>query len=101
MSYLSNLIYNFCTYFVGRDATEDFDDIGHSRSAIDMMHQYYVGVVDSSTVSTNKIDSVTPASFATKPENGPGSGAKLLQVLVPLLILTIGLAYRYLFKKQD
>ncbi|MBA0856651.1 hypothetical protein Goshw_001238 [Gossypium schwendimanii] len=36
----------------GNDATDDFEDVGHSDSARDMLDQYYVGEIDISTIPT-------------------------------------------------
>ncbi|GJR59803.1 cytochrome b5-like protein [Tanacetum coccineum] len=30
----------------GKDATTDFEDVGHSDDARDMMHKYYIGESD-------------------------------------------------------
>lgn len=30
----------------GRNATEDFDNVGHSEDAVKMMEQYYVGELE-------------------------------------------------------
>ncbi|XP_004490217.1 cytochrome b5 [Cicer arietinum] len=39
----------------GRDATEDFEDAGHSKSARELMEQYYIGEFDTSVpISTKK-----------------------------------------------
>lgn len=32
----------------GRDATEDFEDAGHSKSAREQMEEYYIGELDTS-----------------------------------------------------
>ncbi|KAK8500414.1 hypothetical protein V6N13_028109 [Hibiscus sabdariffa] len=34
----------------GKDGTRDFEDVGHSDDARNMMKKYYIGEVDSSTV---------------------------------------------------
>ncbi|CAL5188559.1 unnamed protein product [Lathyrus oleraceus] len=40
----------------GRDATDDFEDAGHSKSARELMEKYYIGEFDtSSTISTKKV----------------------------------------------
>ncbi|XAR71596.1 hypothetical protein NMG60_11017949 [Bertholletia excelsa] len=33
----------------GKDATNDFEDVGHSDSAREMMEKYYIGEIDVST----------------------------------------------------
>ncbi|KDP20335.1 hypothetical protein JCGZ_06421 [Jatropha curcas] len=74
----------------GKDATDDFEDVGHSTSAKEMMDQYYVGKIDPSTI---------PQKTTYKPPKQPHYNQdktsefiiKLLQFLVPLAIL--GLAF--------
>ncbi|XP_042431532.1 cytochrome b5-like isoform X2 [Zingiber officinale] len=81
----------------GKDATNDFEDIGHSTSARDMMAKYYIGQIDSSTV---------PSKGAYEPlQQVPNSTdkssefiIKILQFLVPILILGLALAVRMLTK---
>ncbi|XP_074577185.1 cytochrome b5-like [Curcuma longa] len=81
----------------GKDATNDFEDIGHSTSARDTMAKYYIGEIDSSTV---------PAKYAYEPlqqvSNSPDNSSefiiKILQFLVPILILGLALAVRMLTK---
>ncbi|XP_020245196.1 cytochrome b5-like [Asparagus officinalis] len=34
----------------GKDATDDFEDVGHSNTARAMMDEYYVGEIDASTI---------------------------------------------------
>ncbi|XWS09132.1 hypothetical protein CRYUN_Cryun40dG0059700 [Craigia yunnanensis] len=37
----------------GKDATDDFEDVGHSGGASDMMDQYIVGEIDVLTIPKN------------------------------------------------
>ncbi|KAE8728065.1 Cytochrome b5 isoform B [Hibiscus syriacus] len=68
-------------HFTGKDATDDFEDVGHSDSARD-----YVGEINVSTI---------PKKIKYKPANQPHYNQdktsefiiKLLQFLVPLAIL--------------
>ncbi|XP_050219924.1 cytochrome b5-like [Mercurialis annua] len=74
----------------GKDATDDFEDVGHSTGARETMDQYYVGEIDPSTV---------PQKVTYKPPKQPQYNQdktgefiiKLLQFLVPIAIL--GLAF--------
>ncbi|EOA12606.1 hypothetical protein CARUB_v10027337mg [Capsella rubella] len=76
----------------GKDATDDFEDVGHSSTAKAMLDEYYVGNIDTSTVPV-KAKFVPPSSNKAEPNQGKSSDfvIKLLQFLVPLLIL--GLAF--------
>lgn len=87
-----------------KDATEDFEDVGHSENARLMMEQYYVGKVDMSTLP-EKPNYKPPqqAAAAVLPPQGnqpSGSALKILQFLVPLLILGLAYALQYLRKKD-
>ncbi|KAE8685066.1 Cytochrome b5 [Hibiscus syriacus] len=39
-------------FVFGNDATDDFEDVGHSSSATAMLDEFYVGDIDTSTVPT-------------------------------------------------
>ncbi|KAA3454721.1 cytochrome b5-like [Gossypium australe] len=83
----------------GKDATDDFEDVGHSDSARDMMDQYYVGEIDTSTI---------PKKTTYKPPNQPDYNQdktsefiiKLLQFLVPLAILCLAVGIHHYTKSS-
>ncbi|KAJ8755526.1 hypothetical protein K2173_019324 [Erythroxylum novogranatense] len=83
----------------GKDATDDFEDVGHSTSAREMMEQFYVGEIDASTLP--KKTAYTPPK---QPLNNPDMTSefiiKLLQFLVPLAILGLAFAYRLYTKSS-
>ncbi|KAK0583304.1 hypothetical protein LWI29_035553 [Acer saccharum] len=82
-----------------KDATEDFEDVGHSNSAKEMMEKYYIGEVDNSTVPP-VMKYKPPPQIDLKTDNDNGFGTKILRFLIPLLILGIGFALRYLKKEE-
>ncbi|XP_077227064.1 cytochrome b5-like [Tasmannia lanceolata] len=81
----------------GKDATNDFEDVGHSPSARAMMDEYYVGKVDVSTI---------PAKTQYTPPNQPHYNQdktsefiiKLLQFLIPVAILGLAVGIRFYTK---
>ncbi|CAA2958420.1 cytochrome b5 [Olea europaea subsp. europaea] len=83
----------------GKDATDDFEDVGHSSSARDQMEELYVGDIDSSTI---------PAKSKYTPPKQPHYNqdktseflVKLLQFLVPLLILGVAVGIRFYSKSS-
>lgn len=85
----------------GKDATDDFEDVGHSNSAREMMADYLVGDIDPSTIPT-KATYVNPS---TQPQyNHDKSGEfiiKILQFVVPLAILALAVLARFLTKKEE
>ncbi|KAG0570030.1 hypothetical protein M758_6G128500 [Ceratodon purpureus] len=84
----------------GKDATDDFEDVGHSTSARDMMEEYYVGEIDPSTIPSKP--TYTPAKQAAyNPDKSSEFLIKILQFLVPLAILALAVAVRFLTKNED
>ncbi|CAH8388005.1 unnamed protein product [Eruca vesicaria subsp. sativa] len=79
----------------GKDATDDFEDVGHSSTAKAMLDEYYVGDIDTSTVPT-KTKFVPPPPKQTESNQNKSSDflIKILQFLVPLLILGLALGIR-------
>lgn len=84
----------------GKDATDDFEDVGHSTSARDMMEEYLIGDIDPSTFPSKP--SFTPAKQAAyNPDKSTEFLIKILQFVVPLAILALAVAVRYLTKNED
>ncbi|URD98280.1 Cytochrome b5-like Heme/Steroid binding domain [Musa troglodytarum] len=73
----------------GKDATNDFEDIGHSALAGDTMIMHCISEVDSSTVPA-KHNSVPPQQTYNA-DKGSDFVIKILQFLVPISIS--GLAF--------
>ncbi|CAM6025843.1 unnamed protein product [Sphagnum compactum] len=84
----------------GKDATDDFEDVGHSSSARNMMQDYYVGDVDPASFPSKP--TFTPAKQPTyNPDKSPEFLIKILQFLVPLAILGLAVAVRFLTKNDS
>ncbi|XP_043717195.1 cytochrome b5 [Telopea speciosissima] len=83
----------------GKDATNDFEDVGHSESAREMMEKYIIGEIDSSTIP-QKRGYLPPQEAAYNPDKTPEFVIKILQFLVPLLILGLAFAVRHFTKKD-
>lgn len=85
-------------WFSGKDATDDFEDVGHSSTAKAMLGEYYVGDIDSATVpSKTKFAAPTPKTTESSQSKSNQSSElviKILQFLVPLLILGLALGIR-------
>ncbi|XP_006661960.1 cytochrome b5 [Oryza brachyantha] len=82
----------------GKDATNDFEDIGHSESAREMMEKYLIGEIDASTIPVKR----THVSPQQVPSNDKGDDMliKILQFLVPILILGLAFAIRQYTKSE-
>lgn len=83
----------------GKDATNDFEDIGHSDSAREMMEKYCIGEIDASTVPAKRAY-IPPHQAPYNPDKTPEFVIKILQFLVPLLILGFALVVRHYTKKE-
>ncbi|KAG4940118.1 hypothetical protein AAZX31_16G019600 [Glycine max] len=87
-----------------KDATTDFEDIGHSDSATQMMEKYFVGEVDTNTLpaQVTSNNSVRQPTQAPPAYNNQSSGfvVKMLQYIVPLLILAFAFGLQYYGKKN-
>ncbi|XP_021893369.1 cytochrome b5-like [Carica papaya] len=83
----------------GRDATDDFEDVGHSDEARALMPNMYIGDIDESTVPVTRKYNLPPRPVQSEQESG--FGMKLLQYAVPLLILGLAFALQLYTKKED
>ncbi|CAI9776618.1 unnamed protein product [Fraxinus pennsylvanica] len=83
----------------GKDATDDFEDVGHSSSARDQMEELYVGDIDSSTIPT-KSKYTPPKQPHYNQDKTSEFIIKLLQFLVPLLILGVAVGIRFYTKSS-
>lgn len=86
-------------YFSGKDASNDFEDVGHSDSAKEMMEKYYIGEIDASTVPLKR-RYIPPQTVAYNPNKSGEFMIKILQFLVPLMILGLAVAVRYWTKTE-
>jgi len=75
----------------GRDATEDFEDAGHSKTARELMEKYYIGEFDtSSPISTKKGFSEKFMQLKNKP---------YLSFSVAVVGISVVVGFLYLRKK--
>ncbi|CAH2044721.1 unnamed protein product [Thlaspi arvense] len=78
----------------GKDATDDFEDVGHSSTAKAMLDEYYVGDVDTATVPIKTKFVPPPKQVESSQNKSSDFVIKILQFLVPLLILGLALGIR-------
>lgn len=74
----------------GKDATTDFDDIGHSESAKELVQKYLIGEIDESLIP-QKFDYVPPQT-SYNPDKTGDFLFKIIQFMLPIFILAIALA---------
>ena len=86
-----------------KDASEDFEDIGHSRDAREMLEDYLIGEIDPATISVKEKAPITFASQAHKVSSSPSM--KLVTMLkyltVPVAIIFFAITVRYLTTKKS
>ncbi|KAG4936483.1 hypothetical protein JHK85_051402 [Glycine max] len=80
----------------GKDATDDFEDVGHSKGARAMLDDLYVGDIDPSTIPTKVQHTplTQPQNNQDKTSSSSDSMTKMLQFLLPLLILGVAVGRR-------
>ncbi|KAK4379163.1 hypothetical protein RND71_001025 [Anisodus tanguticus] len=82
-------------------ATDDFEDVGHSDDAREMMKKYFIGEIDSSTLPTEpKYTPSPPTTASVGNQQGSGNLWMILQFFLPLLILGAAIALRSLYQKE-
>ncbi|GER50775.1 cytochrome b5 [Striga asiatica] len=83
----------------GKDATDDFEDVGHSATAKAMMEEFYIGEINTSTIPTQ-----TKYSPPKQPHYNQDKTSefifKLLQFLLPLLILGVSVGIHFYTKSS-
>lgn len=82
----------------GRDATQDFDEIGHSQAARDMLKKYKVGAFAGGDTNPRKAERRVARPFAASAQAGSGA-SRFVQVLLPLLLVLAAIAVNFLAKK--
>ncbi|XP_027108524.1 cytochrome b5-like [Coffea arabica] len=83
----------------GKDATIDFDEQNHSEEARKMLVDYYIGDVDISTLPVEHEDTTEEAAASAGIQTFGGL-VKILQFLIPLIILGLALALRQYKNKE-
>ncbi|XP_020213861.1 cytochrome b5 isoform X2 [Cajanus cajan] len=84
-----------------KDATIDFEDVGHSDSATEMMERYLIGKVDTATLPA-KVNHIQQPPTQAHGVGNQSSGfvVKMLQFLLPLLLLGLAFALQHYGKKK-
>ncbi|KAK8624274.1 hypothetical protein V6N13_065623 [Hibiscus sabdariffa] len=92
----------------GKDASKEFNDIGHSKTAKILVDKYQVGVIQGYTSSNNEHVQVASteeptkremSAFVIRDERRP-KYAGLLEFIVPLLVAASYFCYRYLTRSS-
>ncbi|XP_005929612.1 cytochrome b5 isoform X1 [Simochromis diagramma] len=78
----------------GADATESFEDVGHSSDAREMLQQYYIGELHE---DDRKKDTAKKAEVAKSEES---SSSWAIWLLPAVAVVVIGIVYRYFIFEQ-
>lgn len=95
----------------GKDATTEFEDIGHSNSAKKLLTKYQVGVLKGNTFRDVETDATARSREPRKKEmemeayvlknNAPSKISAFLEFFVPLLVAGSYFAYRVVVTTAD
>ncbi|KAK4366192.1 hypothetical protein RND71_014072 [Anisodus tanguticus] len=96
---ISATVSEFLILCAGKDANDDFEDVGRSSSARAMLDEYYVGDIDSATIPT-KTKYTPPNQPHYNQDKTSEFVIKLLQFLVPLIILGVAFGIRFYTKQS-
>lgn len=80
----------------GRDATEDFDEIGHSKKAREMLDKYLVGDYAGGDASPSEAQP-SKVSFVN---NKPSDATRVFHILLPLLLILVALGINIFLGKK-
>ena len=69
----------------GRDATTDFNDVGHSEEAHKLMKDYLIGKLDPNEVAT-PAPTKPKKSTSTSPSN---QGTNYMAIIIPIILVVI------------
>ncbi|CAO3681871.1 unnamed protein product [Umbelopsis ramanniana] len=72
-----------------KDATESFEDVGHSDEARELLEKYYIGEVDKASAPVKPVKATSTSTSADAPQGNP------LRIIVPLLILGGWVYFRF------
>ncbi|KAL3624383.1 hypothetical protein CASFOL_031051 [Castilleja foliolosa] len=87
----------------GKDATTDFEDVGHSDDAQEKMKEFLVGRIDESTLPVTKgglHTTTTPTLASANRDSTGGDSSKILLFVLPLLILGVAFLLRFYSKNE-
>ncbi|XP_071699685.1 cytochrome b5-like [Rutidosis leptorrhynchoides] len=82
-----------------KDATEDFEGVGHSQDAKDMLKDYYVGELDTNTL-TRGYKYKSYSKTASSNQDSESSSTIKLTFLLPILSVILAYVLYYFSKKE-
>ncbi|KAI9204656.1 cytochrome b5-like heme/steroid binding domain-containing protein [Polychytrium aggregatum] len=85
----------------GQDATDAFEEIGHSDDARELLKTLYIGDLNPASAKTksSKASAATPASHGGDAAAKAAGNNSLLFALVPIVVVVAYLAYQFINQK--
>ncbi|KAG6598642.1 Cytochrome b5 isoform A, partial [Cucurbita argyrosperma subsp. sororia] len=80
----------------GRDATDDFEDAGHSKDARELMEKFYIGELDPSSSAIPELETKEPDGYAARVQT---LTKQYWGVPIAVLGISVVLGWLYLLKK--
>ncbi|KAL3138422.1 hypothetical protein ABBQ32_006216 [Trebouxia sp. C0010 RCD-2024] len=81
----------------GKDATEDFEEIGHSNAAREMLDKYYVGEFQGGEQAAKQANSSAHASAKQVQAKQSGSNLQGILPFLPVLFILVAVLVGYQF----
>ncbi|KAH8555156.1 cytochrome b5-like heme/steroid binding domain-containing protein [Umbelopsis sp. PMI_123] len=72
-----------------KDATEAFEDVGHSDEARELLEKYFIGEVDKASTPVKPVKAAASNTASSASQGNP------LRIIVPLLILGGWIYFRF------
>ncbi|KAL0414092.1 UNVERIFIED_CONTAM: cytochrome, seed isoform [Sesamum radiatum] len=80
----------------GKDASEEFEDVGHGSAPRLMLDEFYVGEIDPSIELATKIENTTLGPIKDVKDKSLESTNKLLYFVLALVVVVLGLGIHFL-----
>ncbi|CAN8291521.1 unnamed protein product [Cochlearia groenlandica] len=85
----------------GKDATDEFEDAGHSKTARELMEKYFIGEVDDEEAYEEEKEEEMPKLEIYKKKKPKDYVEKLVEYwFVPVTIITVSVAVSVLFSRK-
>lgn len=90
--------YDIIVSAAGKDATQEFDDIGHSKTAKQLLDKYLIGNYEGGDTAPAKPE---VKSVSTSDKSAPSPALRTLHVLLPLILLAVAIALNMMYSKKS
>ncbi|GLC49885.1 hypothetical protein PLESTB_000319300 [Pleodorina starrii] len=92
--------YDIILTSTGKDATQDFEEIGHSNSAKKLLDKYLIGDYEGGDSAPAAAQVPPQSRNAQKQQAQKGAATRTFHVVLPLLILLVALALNFYFSRR-